>query len=202
MLNSNLECMSLNLLISNADGCDGWHSNIQQRTPVRSLEMLWRLRFQGPRHNFDRAALVLERGRLHSLWHGCRPNLGIVTGNRSKTTFVDSRAQCLSGRSGAPAERILKQRSLLDETLVICGRYIGRTPPSNFEPGAQSREPTASARITTTHGSFDGVGRRRRQRRSTSTEAGRRVRFPGRRGPRSSVPRPACTTLYLLGFDH
>ena len=92
----------------------------------------------------------------------------------------------------------LKQRGLLDDTLVIWGGEFGRTPtvelPKPARTPASQRPRPQPLRL------HHVAGRRRREGRLRSRRD-RRIRLQGRRKP-VHVHDLHATILHLLGFDH
>ena len=132
------------------------------------------------------ARRLLERGvRFVQVWHGDGPAVGQPRRPRSQPPPA---GRASATRPIAALLTDLKQRGLLDETLVIWGGEFGRTPTVELPTAGRQRRQDQRPRPQPLR-LHDVAGRRRRQGRPRPRRH-RRVRLPGRRehGPR---PRPA-----------
>ena len=84
--------------------------------------------------------------------------------------------------------RDLKQRGMLDDTLVMCGSEFGRTPMFEYQNGAEGR--LRNGRDHNPHGFTMWFAGGRHPRPAIQPRHHRRLRLLRRRGPRQR-PRPA-----------
>ena len=94
------------------------------------------------------ARRLVERGvRFVQLWHGAGPAVGQPRRHRSRTT---ASWPASATRPIAALLTDLKQRGLLDETLVIWGGEFGRTPTVELPQAGRQRRARSTAATTTT----------------------------------------------------
>ena len=125
------------------------------------------------------ARRLLERGvRFVQVWHGAGPAVGQPRRHRSRTTAA-SPGQCDQAIAALLTD--LKQRGLLDDTLVIWGGEFGRTPTVELPHAGRERRQDQRPRPQPLR-LHHVAGRRRRARAATSTAR-----------PTSSASRPSRT---------